>query len=95
MIEKDNNKRISSQDSWFSIQNIELFGQGGDGLPKLNINESLEELEEFEFHLARFLIPNNLRKDILNELDLKGINYLTLFPDLAGLCENIKWKEFS
>ena len=89
----DIDNRISSQNSWFSIQSIELFGAGGDGLPVINRNESLNEMEEFEFQLVRFLFPNSLRKKILNELNEMGINYFTLFNDLTGLSKNIEWEE--
>ena len=88
--------RIGTQNSWFSVQNRNFFGpakEGGDGLPNLAENKSMDKLEEFEFHLARFLIPNDLRIDILNKLDVMGVNYFSIFPDLTGLCKNIMWKE--
>lgn len=86
--------RIIAQKAWFSIQNVNLYGDGGNGLPVFNTLESMDELEEFEYQLAKFIIPNSLRTEILNKLDIKGVNYCSLFPDLEGLCKYIEWKEF-
>ncbi|MEI7421477.1 MAG: FRG domain-containing protein [Prolixibacteraceae bacterium] len=93
---KYNDTRIIAQQSWFAIWNIQIFGNGGNGLPpEPNIIEAMDELEEFEYHLAKFIIPNNLRTEILNKLEIMHINYFSLFPDLTGLCKNIEWQEFN
>ncbi len=87
--------RINAQNSWFSIQNINIFeNNGGDGLPLINQNESMDESEEFEYSLVKLIIPNSERIKILRKLDLLGINHFSLFPGLEGLCKTIEWKEF-
>ena len=92
---RNEDPRIIAQQSWLAVWNIQLFGDGGNGLPpEPNIIEAMDELEEFEYQLAKFIIPNSLRTEILNTLDSMGINYFSLFPDLAGLCKNIDWREF-
>ncbi|HOX77170.1 MAG TPA: FRG domain-containing protein [Bacteroidales bacterium] len=86
--------RIKAQSSWFTIQNPNIMGQGGDGLPALNQIDPLNVQEEFESSLAKFLIPNSLREVILRKLDIIGINYSSLSHDLSGLCKYIQWREF-
>jgi hypothetical protein len=88
--------RINAQNSWFSIESIDLCGKrkGGDGLPIINTNVSLDRNEEFDLGLVKLKIPNSERINILRNLDLMGINHFTLFPGLDGLCKNIEWKEF-
>jgi hypothetical protein len=90
----DLDPRIIAQGSWFTIQSVQIFGPGGDGIPSFDDIPALNELDEFEYSLARFILPNKIRLDILKELDVLGINYFTLFPDLSGLCKNIEWHEF-
>ncbi|MEQ8582508.1 MAG: hypothetical protein RIC30_07440 [Marinoscillum sp.] len=85
--------RIIAQKAWFSIQNMRLFGnRGGDGLPKFNEYNTMNQMEEFEYHLIKMVFPNSSRTEILNELDNKGINHSSVFPDLTGDCRKIKWK---
>jgi len=80
---RNEDARIIAQQSWLAVWNIQLFGDGGTGLlPEPNILDAMDELEEFEYQLAKFIIPNSLRTEILNELDSMGFNYFSLFPDL-------------
>lgn len=85
--------RIIAQSAWFSIQNMDLFGnQGGDGIPVFNKYNTMNQMEEFEYELIKMVFSNSSRTEILNELDNKGINHSTVFPDLTGDCKKIKWK---
>lgn len=66
--------RINAQDSWFSIEPIDIGGGAiGDGLPVINSNPSLDENEDFEYELIKMKIPNSERINILRKLDLMGI----------------------
>jgi len=88
--------RIESQKSWFSIQNILVFKQGGgDGLPVFNEYNIINREREFEYFRMKMVMPNNLRKDILQKLDKLGINYQSIFSDLSGICKNIEWKHLT
>ena len=83
--------RIIAQRAWFSIQNMRLFGnREDDGLPKFNEYNTMNQMEEFEYHLIKMVFPNSSRTEILNELDNKGINHSSVFPDLTGDCRKIK-----
>jgi len=42
--------------------------------------------------LFKFIFNKKLRSTIKNDLDLMGINYFSLFPNLNGLAMNIKWE---
>lgn len=85
--------RIIAQNAWFSIQNMQLIGnQGGDGLPKFNQYNIMNQMEGFKYHLIKMVFPNTSRADILTELDRNGINHSTVFPDLTGDCKRIQWK---
>ena len=55
---------------------------------------SLEELvkREHYFNMARINIDTAAIRDILVDLNIAGINYHTVFPDLYGLVEEIKFK---
>lgn len=86
--------RIVSQQSWFSVQNLNIFGNigGGDGLPSFDDYQIINEIEDFEFSLARIKIVND-RNQILNELDNLGINRSSIYPNLQELCNNIESEE--
>ena len=86
--------RISTQNSWFSIYDPDISLKGSDGLPAINDFRPMDKIEDFDGYLARFTFTDELRKEILNKLDLLGINYNSVFPDLTGLCKNIEWKTF-
>ena len=97
---KPNNidQRISAQDSWFSIHPIQVVNgvldkQRGDGLPHFNKIETFENNSNFYF--AKFHINEDLVGEILEKLNLIGINYRTLFPSLEGLCNQIEWESNS
>ncbi len=90
---KNIDNRIIAQHSWFTIQNPNIKGKSADGLPYINSPESINESEEFDYSLARFLFPNEKRNEILRKLDIIGINHASVFPDLSGLCNYIEWKE--
>jgi hypothetical protein len=57
--------------------------------------DCLDDLEEFEGSIAKFLLPSSMRSEIIRWLDILGINYFSIFPDLVGLCNEIQRKEFT
>jgi hypothetical protein len=42
--------------------------------------------------MIKIRIPETIRNDILNKLDIMGINNFSLFPDLEGLSQYLEWK---
>ena len=86
---------MSVQDSWFSIHPLtgnypEKYMNIGDGLPNLKSTDTFNDKEKYYF--ARLHITDEIVDELLLKLNLLGINYRTLFPDLSGLCKQIEWE---
>jgi hypothetical protein len=88
--------RLKAQRAWFIIQNVDFPSRNdsGDGLPRFSEMAPIEELEYYQYNLAKFIIPNHLRCEILEQLNLRGINHSTLYPELGTICQNITLKFF-
>lgn len=76
--------RITAQNGWFTAHHFDKI--------KLEY-ESLYPNEKYCSKLYMFRIPETLRTNILNTLDNLGINDFSLFPDLDGLSNYLKWKD--
>ncbi|VVB86287.1 FRG domain protein [uncultured archaeon] len=74
-------KRITSQNGWFTVHTFEK----GKIIP-------LNEIVIYSLRMIKIRIPETIRNDILNKLDIMGINNLSLFPDLEGLSQYLKWR---
>jgi len=80
------NPRISNQLGWFSVHNLDN---------DKNIMYPIEENKRHKFVMAKFIIKINDkydRNEYLKKLDIFGVNYSTVFPDLDGLCRYLDWK---
>lgn len=75
--------RITNQNGWFTVHKISEMG---------DISEALENDSEHISTLAKFILPNNLRSNILKILDTLGVNQYSLFQDLEGLSKYLEWK---
>jgi hypothetical protein len=42
--------------------------------------------------MVKMRIPDTNRNDILAMLDVMGVNYFSVFPDLEGLSHYLAWK---
>jgi hypothetical protein len=69
--------RISSQQGCFTIHNYE----------NINLNYLLSRRQ-----IAKLIIPNNQRSNILHRLDILGVNHFSLFTGLDGLSKHLMWK---
>src|SRR5262249_39685681 len=45
-----------------------------------------------EFGRVRIVIPASSKATVLADLDALGVNEVSLFPDLDGLCRHMNWK---
>lgn len=54
--------------------------------------KSITEYLTSNDHIIKIRIPNSERFKLLSQLDLIGVNYKTLFPDLDGLSEYLRWR---
>lgn len=67
--------RVSAQHGWLTVHN---YTNGHF--------TALEDSQENHFHLCEYIIPKDIKSQVLNSLDRCGINQRTIFPDLDGLC---------
>ena len=75
-------KRITSQSGWFTIHRFQLENK------MIPLNEQMT----YNGTVIKINIPEKCRNDILNKLDIIGINNFSLFPDLEGLSHYLEWK---
>jgi hypothetical protein len=78
-------RRITAQNGWFTNHKYNV---------KTKTWVKLEENKLMSGSLAKYTFKNDMRLEILNTLDILGINKYSLFPDLDGLTEYITWKKF-
>lgn len=74
-------KRIISQNGWFTVHKFEK-----DKIIPLNENV------KYNLRMVKMRIPDTERNDILAMLDVMGVNYFSVFPDLEGLSHYLAWK---
>ncbi len=87
--------RVYAQDSWFSVQDIQFFGPGGDGLPHFHSNDPLEEIDDLEFSLVKYSIKNELKCEIIKFLESHGINHSSVYPNLIKRLNEIEDQTFN
>ncbi|MEY5068458.1 MAG: hypothetical protein RLZ47_320 [Bacteroidota bacterium] len=78
-----NSNRIISQSGWFTVHPYSA---------KVKKFVSLDKNSKLGNRVVQFKIPNDQRGDILKKLNLMGINYQSLFPDIGGVCEQLNWE---
>jgi hypothetical protein len=76
--------RITAQNGWFTVHHFDEKIKTG--------YELLYPNKKYRARLYKFRIPETLRDNILSTLDTLGINDFSLFPDLDGLSNYLKWK---
>ena len=72
-----NSERLIAQSGWFTVHRYSTTD-------KQFI--SLENNKEYDGRFWKFIIPKN---EILSKLNLFGVSYQTMFPDVTGLCKQI------
>lgn len=77
------NPRQLAQNTVYTVTNVSDMGGHIDGNKKT------------QSFLYFFELSADLKNNIIKELDLMGINEMTLFPDLDGLCREINKKYFN
>jgi hypothetical protein len=78
-----NNVRIIAQSGWFTAHKYSTsFKRFVDLRTNADINNSITEV----------LIPKPIKPNILDSLNVFGINSQTLFPDVSGICSHLNWE---
>lgn len=75
--------RITAQNGWFTTHK---FVTKNNKFIKLDTNITYTK------KILKMEIPNAERENILRVLDMMGINYFSIFPDLDGLAKYLEWK---
>ena len=80
-----NNERIIAQSGWFTAHG---FSTTAEAFVRLNKNTYLKK------QLTKVFVPMNLKEKLVERLNLMGINYERLFPDIEGICKqlNLEYK---
>jgi hypothetical protein len=76
-------RRLTAQSGWFTAHKFMDIDQK---FIRLNTNKIYKK------KIVKFILPNSERDHVLNGLDILGINYFSLFPDLDGLTKYLDWK---
>ena len=77
---KNSNKRVQAQPGWFTYHRYSR---------ETNKFVFLEQNVNFGRNIKEYKIPSDCRARILHELARLGVNRMTLFPDLDGLCQHV------
>jgi hypothetical protein len=75
--------RVIAQDAWFTVHSESR---------KHHAFIPLGELKYDRTRIIKIEINPESRGKILSDLDNLGINYVTVFPDLEGVCKYINWR---
>jgi hypothetical protein len=75
--------RITVQNGWFTTHKF---------ITSSNKFIRLDKNKNFKSRLIKMEISNEQRDQTLKVLDVMGINYFSIFPDLDGLAKYLEWK---
>jgi len=78
-----NNERVIAQSGWFTAH---AYSTKYSRFVYLNTNIRVKD------RIVEFKIKGTKKKDFLNQLNIFGINFQTMFPDSEGLCKQINWE---
>ncbi|MCU4158250.1 FRG domain-containing protein [Carboxylicivirga sp. A043] len=78
-----NNERIIAQSGWFTAH---AFSKKHEQFISLDLNKKTKN------RIKKYVIPRQIKGDIMKKLYKFGINYQTMFPDLEGLCKQVNWE---
>ncbi len=78
-----NNQRVIAQAGWFTAHK---YAKKNEKFVDLRSNSEMKN------YLMEVRIPKNIKKQILEGLNLFGINSKSLFNDVTGICQHINWE---
>lgn len=77
-----NNRRITAQEGWFTLHIYS--SKSGKFVP-------LEENTQEKSRLKKYEISGSDKSNLMEKLNILGVNYNSIFPDIEGLCRYINW----
>jgi len=78
-----NNERIIAQVGWFTAHKYST---------SVNCFVDLRTNKEIQNSIIEMTIPKKIKPEILESLNVFGINSQTLFPDITGICNQMNWE---
>lgn len=78
-----NNQRVIAQAGWFTAHQYSK---------KFNKYVDLKYNRELKKNIIEVVIPKKIKKDLLEGLNVFGVNSRTLFSDVTGICKYINWE---
>lgn len=78
-------KRIANQSGLFTIHKPQSVSNN-------LVFKNLAEDDTFEPLPIKFVIPQKVRKEFIRQLNVYGVNYSTVYPDLDGLCKSLNYQ---
>lgn len=78
-----NNERIIAQSGWFTSH---AYSNKSERFVNFELNLEVKDL------ITEIRIPSLLKKKIIENLSLFGVNNWTVYTDLVGLCSHLNWK---
>jgi hypothetical protein len=85
LVPKFISKRIVSQGAYFTVH---------ASSPSPPYFSPLQEDERFKPVLTKLMIPAERFADLRFQLNRLGVNSLSIYPDLEGLCRYLRWNYF-
>ncbi|HVS50721.1 MAG TPA: FRG domain-containing protein [Opitutaceae bacterium] len=76
------NPRILAQSGWFTLHR---YSEDNRAFVSLERNKKLKS------KLLCWEIPGSKKSVLFEQLDQLGVNHLSLFPDLEGVCRHLNW----
>ncbi|HBG74506.1 MAG: hypothetical protein A2X25_14405 [Chloroflexi bacterium GWB2_49_20] len=86
------NNRLIAQEGCFTIHSFPIHNNDTGKVPPLVPIEDANFKEAGIENFVKFIINKNDKGRFKRDLDMLGINYRSLFPDLDGLTMYIKWQ---
>ncbi|WP_293915960.1 MULTISPECIES: FRG domain-containing protein [unclassified Sphingobacterium] len=78
-----NNERIIAQSGWFTAHK---FSSKTKSFVDLRTNIEIKDA------IIEVTIPKEIKANLLESLNVFGINNQTLFPDITGICNHLNWE---
>lgn len=78
-----NNERIIAQAGWFTAHK---YSTSAKCFVDLRTNKEIQD------SIVEVTIPKKIKPNILDSLNVFGINSQTLFPDITGICNQMNWE---
>jgi len=79
-------RTITAQNGWFTVHKF---------VPSESTFIPLNRHKQYRKRLIKYTCSEGMRTGALSRLNRLGVNHLSLFPDLYGLCDFLEWRHFS